>query len=831
MVAGDAFHGRALGDFKRGALALLLVVSAAGCAVDDRFICDCIPGQLCDAEGVCRTQCRDVADCGECENCEQGLCIPEIQCLACRPDAPVPGVVCNDECAAQLFECPPLTACVNTAVSYDCTCLTGYEEGALGCQNIDECAQGTDRCDPQARCIDTDGDYQCICQPGFTGDGFTCINVDECATGIHDCDINAVCTDATGGFECACADGFAGNGRQCANVNECLENNIQCEPNATCEDRLGSYACVCDPGYRRDGTACVPIDECAEGIDTCDPLTTCTDADPFFVCSPCPAGFVDADATRGTQCVPDLPDSMQQGDPATWVEACGAVADGDLNGDGIDGDVTSAYLVDGGRGEDAPGRGTTPQTPLRTIQYGIDQAAADPARNVVLVVSHSIQGVGLVYDENLVLPPGVHLYGGYREGFGARDPFKRTRVIPTDGTALRVDYRDSAAVASFVVDGFVFQSADATRAGESSVGAMIWGGRSVDDSTNTQVVFTNSEMIAGRGAVGAPGATGSPGRGGCSGRGVSGYNRQPGEGFATTRGCYAGVLGGAGGRGGNYPGQSGRSAGGAGGRGGLKDSRGFSQCWCPNTTGDNGQNGGVAPAPPVTERPAPPPPEMGTVVATNNGFRWRGASGAVGARGADGLGGGGGGGGFGACDACEGCKTRFSGPGGGAGGGGGQGGAGGQGGGGGGASLGALVVDADVSLACVQLSTLVGGPGGPGGAGGVGGPGGPGGTGGAVGTLKALAGGSCGDRDSRTGAGGAGGRGSAGLAGQRGQGGRGGAVIGVVHRQSRVLGLQTSGSQGVAVTLGAPGVGGTAVGDGFAGESGPAQRVYEVPGG
>ncbi len=56
-------------------------------------------------------------------------------------------------------------------------------------------------------------------------------------------------------------------------------------------------------------------------------------------------------------------------------------------------------------------------------------------------------------------------------------------------------------------------------------------------------------------------------------------------------------------------------------------------------------------------------------------------------------------------------------------------------------------------------------------------------------------------------------------------------MIGVVHRQSRVLGLRTSGPQGVTMTLGAPGTGGPAVGDGFPGEPGPAQRVYEVPGG
>ncbi len=97
-----------------------------------------------------------------------------------------------------------------------CTCADGWEldpqTGA--CDNIDECAAGTDDCDDSlGTCQDSAGSYDCGCVEGYelAGDGtHACVDIDECATDADDCAApNYACLNTVGAFECVCAPGWA----------------------------------------------------------------------------------------------------------------------------------------------------------------------------------------------------------------------------------------------------------------------------------------------------------------------------------------------------------------------------------------------------------------------------------------------------------------------------------------------------------------------------------------------------------------------------------------------------------------------------------------------
>ncbi|XP_043362783.1 adhesion G protein-coupled receptor E3-like isoform X18 [Dermochelys coriacea] len=91
-----------------------------------------------------------------------------------------PMETCDDinECLGpSLADCGPNTNCNNTAGTYFCTCINGYEPSSgkgqfmnaseNTCQDIDECHKIPNICGPNATCINTNGSYRCECRAGY----------------------------------------------------------------------------------------------------------------------------------------------------------------------------------------------------------------------------------------------------------------------------------------------------------------------------------------------------------------------------------------------------------------------------------------------------------------------------------------------------------------------------------------------------------------------------------------------------------------------------------------------------------------------------------------
>jgi hypothetical protein len=308
-------------------------------------------------------------------------------------------------------------------------------------------------------------------------------------------------------------------------------------------------------------------------------------------------------------------------------------------------------------------------SPLLTIQAAIGRAATLGGVAGVYVSEGT-------YEESLTLATKVHLYGG----FGAqwvRDPVAAPTIVAGGTTAVKAE-----SVSDVRMDGLEIRSADATAAGESSIGVLV--------VSTDGAVLTGSTIKAGAGATGAAGKTGARGEDGSGGDpgkdsadiclGVEpGGAGGAGPGFAGGHGGYGGC--GAGGQTGAAGGGTPAAAGGAGGgilaRGG---DGGDGEDGAPGVNGRGGLSFGAVGA-------------SGYVPSA-------GGSGGGGAAGCGGGGGGGGGGFF--------LLVAWSGGGGGGGGAGGPGGGGGGRGGGGGASLGlALVASTGVEMDGVTISLEV----------------------------------------------------------------------------------------------------------------------------
>lgn len=617
-----------------------------------------------------------------------------------------------------------------------------------------------------------------------------------------------------------------------------------CGTNAACVAEATGYACRCAAGFVGDGTSCVNIDECAAGLAACDPLTKCIDRAPLYECTACPAGTLDMDPGINTKCQRDVPDSMQLLAPgAVAAESCGTVANADLDGDGVDGYLAAALLVNGATGKDAEGYGRNPTRPFKTIGYAISVADADPDRNQIYVASKDAAGAPIVYAEALRLPRGIALYGGYAADFKTRDPLTRTKVAPAAGVPFVADYTRGDVGGLYVVEGFIFEAA-AAGPGASSIAAILQdvpapAGAAADAGApdagadagvpEARVRLINTTLIAKNGGVGADGRRPEPGQNGCPGKWGTPQNPTRTMGFESVTNCYQGSPGGYGGAAMSIVGEKGGDNGGVpGGPGGMTNSLGTAGCVCINQApfGLDGSPGGMGAAAELTSRPPAPAQAAGTVVTSGGIASWIGAPGSAGAKGSVGFGGSGGGSSFGVCAAPGGIPincTTLPGSSGGAGGGGGDGGPGGEGGLAGGASIGLLVSSANPSVACLSITTANGGNGGRGGAGALGGKGGNGGRGGDPFPFF----------NTRTGRGGNGGNGSEGRPGLAGQGGRGGLSAGVVLFNSVATGLDPVGAVDTnMIVVGLPGVGGpeiTGPEPGYAGAPGIATRTLSLP--
>lgn len=462
-------------------------------------------------------------------------------------------------------------------------------------------------------------------------------------------------------------------------------------------------------------------------------------------------------------------DKSPNEDPAALIGQCGIFVAETVGDDDFDGSA---------------------KAPVRTLGKAISTAMSSGKSRV-----YACRGT---YDEAIVVPPGMSLYGGLDctdlawapRGTGA---MARTTVQGGDGQIpLRLKGGDAAA--PITMDGFSIKAASATTDGGSSIAAIA--------EDKAVVSLSASELQAGDGAPGAPGEDADP---------QLPMTVQPGDANKGWDACedpntnYGGALlkndcgdggisiGGSGGDATKANGQSGQDGlpadpsmpgAGLGGAGGVTCDIGAGKKGAPGKHGD----------------PGAPGAGMGMLSAEG----WLGSNGTEGEKGKVAQGGGGGGGRQG--------NALCAGPGGGAGGAGGCGGAAGKGGQAGGASIALISLNASITLSDVMLIAGLGGAGGDGGdaqLGGLGSPGSPGGASAAA-TPTGCPGGD----------GGNGGNGSS------GGGAAGGHALGVAF-----IGAAPQGDFDATVPAmaGAGGLGGNLGVQQNNGESGIAQAMLEFP--
>jgi len=195
----------------------------------------------------------------------------------------------ENECLRVTKPCNSNANCEDTLGSFKCTCKDGYVGNGISCANENECARLVKPCDSLATCIDTVGSYKCTCKAGYVGSGACCKNEDECARDKKPCHAGATCTDTVGSHICKCKAGYTGDGVTCTNVNECAGKNT-CTSSAICKDTIGSYKCLCKAGYIGNGVTCKNENECQRAKKPCHALATCTDTNGSYKCT-CKAGY------------------------------------------------------------------------------------------------------------------------------------------------------------------------------------------------------------------------------------------------------------------------------------------------------------------------------------------------------------------------------------------------------------------------------------------------------------------------------------------------------------------------------------------------------------
>ena len=365
---------------------------------------------------------------------------------------------------------------------------------------------------------------------------------------------------------------------------------------------------------------------------------------------------------------------LEQGDCDDWDKDVQEAFDGEFC---VNAGSAAIFVAATGHDDNT---GATPAEAVRTIPVGITRALDCPDKPCVVLVSEG------EFPGQVVLPAGVDLRGGYKEGFLERNVGEFVSTIVSDAPKTVVA---DGVIGPLIVDGFTVQGATLTDPGATSYAVWIKNSRAL--------TIKSSKLVGGVGGNGETGANGE----------LLTCNARGGQGGVATD-CNA------------SRGASGDSEGdpvvaGGGGDGGSSN--------CPSacplvgsdgvTSGRTGAQGGDG-----GDGAAGIP--VANIYGEFNAGEWVGAVGGDGERGKHGTGGGGGGsGGSKKFRACFGCGTLLGGRGG-DGGAGGCAGDGGKAGGSGGGAFGLVVVDSDLTLEDVSISGGTGGVGGLGGDGTIG---------------------------------------------------------------------------------------------------------------
>ncbi|XP_065179894.1 fibrillin-3-like [Sycon ciliatum] len=204
--------------------------------------------------------------------------------------------------------------CINTAGSYFCICLPGYQRAGSRCVDINECYRWytvSRNCDARSTCVNTVGSFVCQCRPGYTGPGWRsyydysyrgCEDINECEDPavMDTCSHGTVeCVNTPGSYSCQCKAGFqpddggSSSDLQCTDQNEC-EITVFCHPHGNCTNTVGSYECNCQQGATQVSVLCLDINECdfkAYGERYCDRNSNCSNSVLGYDCGGCRHGF------------------------------------------------------------------------------------------------------------------------------------------------------------------------------------------------------------------------------------------------------------------------------------------------------------------------------------------------------------------------------------------------------------------------------------------------------------------------------------------------------------------------------------------------------------
>ena len=164
----------------------------------------------------------------------------------------------------------------------------------------------------------------------------------------------------------------------------------------------------------------------------------------------------------------------------------------DENCDGIDGVIEDALFVSGEASEGGDG---SMNAPFRTISEAL--LAWSGAKKKYILVA---QGV---YEEDLDLPNGVALHGGYSLDFHERDYILHATIIR--GVKAAATIRAVKLTSRALVEGFAIEGANRTGDGEASIAVWI--------QNTSQISLLANQISGGQGGSGRDGEAGAAGHG------------------------------------------------------------------------------------------------------------------------------------------------------------------------------------------------------------------------------------------------------------------------------------------------------------------------------